>query len=80
MPPPVIAAALAAPTDHHLANLGAATLLMHQALRRVADLWGPCPAGPDDGAIFTAGPAFGTLADLRAVETALALVEARANG
>jgi hypothetical protein len=58
----------------------AATLSMHAALLRVADLWGPCPAGPDDAPIFCAGPAFGTLGDLRAVEAALALVEGRAHG
>lgn len=57
---------------------GAAFLAMHQALRRVADLWGPAPAGDDAAPIYTAGAAFGTLGDLRAVEHALALAEGRA--
>jgi hypothetical protein len=78
-PPRAITAAEADPSNPAVTlALASAAAAMHGALLRVADLWGPCPAGADDAAIFVAGPEFGTLADLRAVEAALATVEGRA--
>jgi hypothetical protein len=75
----LITAAEAEPSNPALTLALATTArAMHGALVRVADLWGPCPAGANDAPIFTAGPAFGTLGDLRAVEHALALAEGRA--
>ncbi len=76
MPSPrIIASVFEAPTEPNALKLANTALAMHAALARVAALWGPCPAGPDAAPIFTAGAAFGTLADLRAVEHALALAE-----
>jgi hypothetical protein len=73
--PPLIAAVIDAPANQtHALRLADAALTMHTALERVAELWGPCPAGDDGQPIFTAGAEFGTLADLRAVERGLRAV------
>lgn len=75
-PPRLIAAAEAAPDDPATTRrLCVAACRMHGALHGVATLWGPCPAGPDDAPIFTAGPAYGQLRHLRAVRRALAAAE-----
>lgn len=73
--PALIASALEAPTEANALRLADAALTMHAALERVALLWGPCPGGGDDAAIYAAGPEYGRLADLRAVERGLAAVE-----